>query len=188
MRDMTKFWIIKRISYTAAAVIMGICITSVPVCACVRAESLRGQAVEIPAAAAALEALSADSRGITLPDIQLPDVELPDIKLPDIDLPDLKLKDWKLPDLDFSDMDPEVEKERLREAFRLLDGMGISPEELMRKAWQYISGDEKSEDIQKRINEAAEKAADQAAEKAKQKASEEIDKAVENAKKDLLQQ
>lgn len=174
---MKKNWIVNKISFAAAAVMLGISLTSVPVSACGRAEGIRGQAEEVQSA------VSADSRGITLPDIQLPDVDLPDIKLPE-----LKLHDWKLPELGFSDMDPEVEKERLREAFRLMDGMGISPEELMRKAWDYISGDEKSEDIQKRINEAAEKAADQAAEKAKQKASEEIDKAVENAKKDLLQQ
>lgn len=181
-KNMKKNWIVNKISFAAAAVILGISLTSVPVSACGRAEGIRGQAGE------GQPAVSADSRGITLPDIQLPDVDLPDLKLPDIKLPELKLHDWKLPELDFSDMDPEVEKERLREAFRLMDGMGISPEELMRKAWDYISGDEKSEDIQKRINEAAEKAADQAAEKAKQKASEEIDKAVENAKKNLLQQ
>ena len=84
-------------------------------------------------------------------------------KLPDIDLPDIHL-----PDLDFSKPDSKAEKEKLREAVRKMDEIGISPERLVQRAWKFLNRkdntekiDEAVEDIRDRVQDKTEKAAGQ---------------------------
>ena len=83
---------------------------------------------------------------------------LPDINLPDIDLPDL----------DFSKIDAKKEKEKLREAVRKMDEIGISPDRLVQRAWKFLNRkdnrekiDEAVEDIRETVQDKTGKAAGQ---------------------------
>lgn len=84
-------------------------------------------------------------------------------KLPDIDLPDIHL-----PDLDFSKIDAKEEKEKLREAVRKMDEIGITPERLVQRAWNFLNRkdnkekiDEAVEDIRETVQDKTGKAAGQ---------------------------
>ena len=116
----------------------------------------------------AASADAADSAGPAEPKAEKKDADqgMPDKikeKLPDIDLPDIHL-----PDLDFSKPDSKAEKEKLREAVRKMDEIGISPERLVQRAWKFLNRkdnrekiDEAVEDIRDRVQDKTEKAAGQ---------------------------
>ena len=116
----------------------------------------------------AASADAADSAGPAEPKAEKKDADkgMPDKikeKLPDIDLPDIHL-----PDLDFSKPDSKTEKEKLREAVRKMDEIGISPERLVQRAWKFLNRkdnrekiDEAVEDIRDRVQDKTEKAAGQ---------------------------
>lgn len=116
-------------------------------------------------------------------------------KLPDIDLPDIKL-----PEISFSEFDGKAEKEKLREAVREMDEIGISPEKLVQRAWKFLNrkdNQEKikktSEDVRDRVQNAAEetgkndvvKKVSEEAEKTADKVREEAGEAAEKAAKEI---
>ncbi len=76
-------------------------------------------------------------------------------KLPDIDLPDLDL-----PDLHFSKFDAKTEKEKLSKAVRKMDEIGISPERLVQKAWDFLNRKDNREKIDKAVEDIREQVQD----------------------------
>lgn len=79
-----------------------------------------------------------------------------------------KLPDIDLPDFDISKIDAKEEKEKLREAVREMDEIGISPERLVERAWKFLNRkdnrekiDEAVEGIRDRVQDRTEKAAGQ---------------------------
>lgn len=105
-------------------------------------------------------------------------------KLPDIDLPDIKL-----PEINFSEFDGKAEKEKLREAVREMDEIGISPEKLVQRAWKFLNrkdNQEKikktSEDVRDRVQNAAEETGkNEAVKKVSEEAGKTADKVREEA-------
>lgn len=105
-------------------------------------------------------------------------------KLPDIDLPDIKL-----PEISFSEFDGKAEKEKLREAVREMDEIGISPEKLVQRAWKFLNrkdNQEKikktSEDVRDRVQNAAEETGkNEAVKKVSEEAGKTADKIREEA-------
>lgn len=105
-------------------------------------------------------------------------------KLPDIDLPDIKL-----PEISFSEFDGKAEKEKLREAVREMDEIGISPEKLVQRAWKFLNrkdNQEKikktSEDVRDRVQNAAEETGkNEAVKKVSEEAGKTADKVREEA-------
>ena len=81
-------------------------------------------------------------------------------KLPDIDLPGIDLPDLDLPDLHFSKLNPETEKEKLRKAVRKMDEIGISPERLVQKAWDFLNRKDNREKIDKAVEDIREQVQD----------------------------
>ena len=81
-------------------------------------------------------------------------------KLPDIDLPGIDLPDFDLPDLHFSKLNPETEKEKLRKAVRKMDEIGISPERLVQKAWDFLNRKDNREKIDKAVEDIREQVQD----------------------------
>ena len=111
-----------------------------------------------------------------------------------------KLPDIDLPEISFSEFDGKAEKEKLREAVREMDEIGISPEKLVQRAWKFLNrkdNQEKikktSEDVRDRVQNAAEetgkneavKKVSEEAEKTADKVREEAGEAAEKAAKEI---
>lgn len=121
----------------------------------------------------------------------------------------------KLPEIDFSEFDGEAEKEKLREAVRKMDEIGISPEKLARRAWEFVTRRENKEKIDnaardirdqlqkaaeegsnnevvKKVREetgkAAEKVSREIADRAAEKVTEEAGKAADKVTKEITEQ
>lgn len=113
-------------------------------------------------------------------------------KLPDIDLPEIDLPDIKLPEVDFSKIDREAEKEKLRKAVRTMDELGISPEKIAQRAWEFLSRKENQEKIDEAAREIGEKVQNAAEEsgtnKVVKKVTEETGKAADKVTKDIVNQ
>ena len=107
----------------------------------------------------------------------------------------------RLPEIDFAEFDKDREKEKLREAIRTMDDLGISPEMLVKNAWSFINRKENREKIDKAVDgfrdkaeeiggqDAVDKVRDQASDVADQvtkevteKADEKIEEAADKAK------
>lgn len=58
----------------------------------------------------------------------------------------------KLPEIDFAEFDADAEKEKLREAVRTMDELGISPEMLVRNAWDFLSRKENRKKIDQAVD------------------------------------
>ena len=109
-----------------------------------------------------------------------------------------KIKE-KLPKIDFSEFDQDTEKEKLREAIKKMDELGISPEKLADRAWSFLNRKENKEkidhamdelrdktgkakekiekEVTDRASQAVDEAADKAEEEIKKKAAEEVEEA-----------
>ena len=109
-----------------------------------------------------------------------------------------KIKE-KLPKIDFSEFDQDTEKEKLREAIKKMDELGISPEKLVDRAWSFLNRKENKEkidhamdelrdktgkakekiekEVTDRASQAVDEAADKAEEEIKKKAAEEVEEA-----------
>lgn len=111
-----------------------------------------------------------------------------------------KLPDIDLPEISFSEFDGKAEKEKLREAVREMDEIGISPEKLVQRAWKFLNrkdNQEKikktSEDVRDRVQNAAEetgkneavKKVSEEAGKTADKVREETGEAAEKAAKEI---
>lgn len=125
-------------------------------------------------AARAYAAVSQEGRAISLPRIELPEV-------------------------DFSKITPESEKKRLREAISALDDLGLSPEKLAERAWDFLGRKENREKAGKAVEDLRDRAgqlieegtrqlpggagdaAEKAEEKIREKAGEQIDRAADQA-------
>lgn len=125
--------------------------------------------------------------------------------LPDIKLPSLP-ENISIPEIHF---EPEAEKEKLREALKTMDEMGISPEKLLQRFRDFVDRNTKRsrtkdteensarggtgelDRIGNRIREETEQQIDKAAEQAKKKlveaAEDQIDQAVDQAKENIKQ-
>lgn len=129
-------------------------------------------------------------------------------------LPKIRLPHVELPEMDLSGFNGGSEKEKLREALKTMDDLGISPAKLVRRAWEFLSRKETKEKLEKaakkfstdgknpigkaadetaqRISEKAseqiDRAADRAAETVKKKAAEELDQAAEDIKRQVTKE
>ena len=100
-----------------------------------------------------------------------------------------KLPDIDLPEISFSEFDGKTEKEKLREAVREMDEIGISPEKLVQRAWKFLNrkdNQEKikktSEDVRDRVQNAAEETGkNEAVKKVSEEAGKTADKVREEA-------
>ncbi len=63
----------------------------------------------------------------------------------------------KLPEIDFAEFDADAEKEKLREAVRTMDELGISPEMLVRNAWDFLSRKENRKKIDQAVDDLRDK-------------------------------
>lgn len=125
--------------------------------------------------------------------------------LPNIELPGLP-ENISIPEFHF---EPETEKEKLREALKTMEEMGISPEKLLQRFRDFVDrntrrsrtkdteensargGTGELDRIRNKIREETEqqidKAADQAKKKLEEAAGEQIDRAVDQAKENIKQ-
>jgi coenzyme F420-reducing hydrogenase delta subunit len=67
-----------------------------------------------------------------------------------------KIKE-RLPEIDFAEFDAAAEKEKLREAVRTMDELGISPEMLVRNAWDFLSRKENRKKIDQAVDDLRDK-------------------------------
>lgn len=63
----------------------------------------------------------------------------------------------KLPEIDLAEFDADAEKEKLREAVRTMDELGISPEMLVRNAWDFLSRKENRKKIDQAVDDLRDK-------------------------------
>jgi hypothetical protein len=63
----------------------------------------------------------------------------------------------KLPEIDLAEFDADAEKEKLREAVRTMDELGISPEMLVRNAWDFLSRKENRQKIDRAVDDLRDK-------------------------------
>ena len=63
----------------------------------------------------------------------------------------------KLPEIDLAEFDADTEKEKLREAVRTMDELGISPEMLVRNAWDFLSRKENRKKIDQAVDDLRDK-------------------------------
>ena len=127
-------------------------------------------------------------------------------RLPDIRLPKIP-ENIKIPDIH---IEPEAEKEKLREALKTMDELGISPEKLLQRFRDFVGRNRKRGEtkdtaensarggtgeidrIRNKLEEEAEKQIDKAADQAKKKlgeaAQEQIDRAVDDARENITQE
>lgn len=63
----------------------------------------------------------------------------------------------RLPEIDFAEFDAAAEKEKLREAVRTMDELGISPEMLVRNAWDFLSRKENRKKIDQAVDDLRDK-------------------------------
>ena len=127
-------------------------------------------------------------------------------RLPVIRLPKIP-KNFRIPEIH---IEPEAEKEKIREALKTMDELGISPEKLLQRFRNFVGrnrerGETKdtAEDsarggtgeldrIRNKLGEEAEKQIDKAADQAKKKlgeaAQEQIDQAVDHARENITQE
>lgn len=127
-------------------------------------------------------------------------------RLPDIHLPEIP-ENIKIPDIH---IEPEAEKEKLREALKTMDELGISPEKLLQRFRDFVGRNRKRGEtkdtaensarggtgeidrIRNKLEEEAEKQIDKAADQAKKKlgeaAQEQIDRAVDHARENITQE
>ncbi len=127
-------------------------------------------------------------------------------RLPDIHLPEIP-ENIKIPDIH---IEPEAEKEKLREALKTMDELGISPEKLLQRFRDFVGRNRKRGEtkdtaensarggtgeidrIRNKLEEEAEKQIDKAADQAKKKlgeaAQEQIDQAVDHARENITQE
>lgn len=63
----------------------------------------------------------------------------------------------KLPEIDPAEFDADAEKEKLREAVRTMDELGISPEMLVRNAWDFLSRKENRKKIDQAVDDLRDK-------------------------------
>ncbi len=59
----------------------------------------------------------------------------------------------KLPDIEFAEFDADAEKEKLREAIRTMDELGVSPEMLVKNAWEFLNRKENKEKIDQAVED-----------------------------------
>lgn len=150
------------------------------------------------------------------PSIEMPVNDIPDApsvhpeyaapRLPDIHLPEIP-ENIKIPDIH---IEPEAEKEKLREALKTMDELGISPEKLLQRFRDFVGRNRKRGEtkdtaensarggtgeidrIRNKLGEEAEKQIDKAADQAKKKlgeaAQEQIDRAVDDARENITQE
>ena len=150
------------------------------------------------------------------PSIEKPVNDIPDApsvhpeyaapRLPDIHLPEIP-ENIKIPDIH---IEPEAEKEKLREALKTMDELGISPEKLLQRFRDFVGRNRKRGEtkdtaensarggtgeidrIRNKLEEEAEKQIDKAADQAKKKlgeaAQEQIDRAVDDARENITQE
>ncbi len=102
-----------------------------------------------------------------------------------------KIKD-NLPEIDFSEIDLKAEKEKFREAIRTLDEMGISPEKLAERIWDFLNRkdnkeiiDKTVEDIRDKVENKVGKTADQVTEEITDRASEKVEEAAGQVKEEV---
>ena len=98
----------------------------------------------------------------------------------------------RLPEIDFSKIDTEAEKEKLREAVRTMDELGISPEKLAHRAWEFLTRKENKEKIEQAAKEIRDKVQDAAEDgstsEVVKKVREETGKAAEKVTKEITEQ
>lgn len=63
----------------------------------------------------------------------------------------------KIPEIDFAEFDADAEKEKLREAVRTMDELGISPEMLVRNAWDFLNRKENRKKIDQAVDDLRDK-------------------------------
>ena len=154
---------------------------------------------------------NAPQRSIEKPVNDIPDApsvhpEYAAPRLPDIRLPKIP-ENIKIPDIH---IEPEAEKEKLREALKTMDELGISPEKLLQRFRDFVGRNRKRGEtkdtaensargdtgeidrIRNKLGEEAEKQIDKAADQAKKKlgeaAQEQIDQAVDHARENITQE
>ena len=158
----------------------------------------------IPARIYAAPSASAAEGGVSHTRFMQPEYAAP--RLPDIHLPEIP-ENIKIPDIH---IEPEAEKEKLREALKTMDELGISPEKLLQRFRDFVGRNRKRGEtkdpaensarggtgeldrIRNKLGEEAEKQIDKAADQAKKKlgeaAQEQIDQAVDHARENITQE
>lgn len=98
-----------------------------------------------------------------------------------------KIKE-KLPKFDLSHFDKDTEKEKLREAIRKMDELGISPEKLVERIWNFVNRKENKEKIDHVVDEIRDKtgkAKDKVEKEVTDRASQVIDDAAGQAEQQI---